>query len=113
MAQDKIRGERMTTYVAEIEGRAVVAFGAENYAEAQDLITTEWLHDDLAVLESNGRPLWDGKSELHVREAVEEERVQWESSWATALSQGEATADEIDEWVVYLVPVSDPTDNEC
>src|SRR4051812_13288650 len=108
-----MRGGRMTIYVAEIEGRAIVAFGAENYAEARDLMATEWLHDDLAVLETNGRPLWDGKSELHVREAVEEEHAEWESSWAAALLQGEATADEKDEWVVYLVPVSDPTDKEC
>ena len=41
----------MTIYIAEIEGRAIVAFGAENYAEAQDLIAAEWLHDDLAALE--------------------------------------------------------------
>ena len=103
----------MTIYVAEIEGRAVVAFGAENRAEAQDLIDAEWLHDDLIVLETNGRPLWNGESEIHLREAIDEEHAQWESSWAAALLQGEATADEKDEWVVYLVPVSDPTDNGC
>ena len=105
----------MTIYVAEIEGRAIVAFGAENEAEAADLIEAEWLHDDLMVLESNGRPLWDGKSEIHLREAVEEERARWESSWAAALLKGDATAEEKDEWVVYLMPVSDPTniDDEC
>ena len=103
----------MTTYVAEIEGHAVVAFGAENYAEAQDLITTEWLHDDLAVLESNGRPYGTVNRNSTSGRQSKKSASNGNHLGPRHCPQGEATADEIDEWVVYLVPVSDPTDNEC
>ena len=67
----------MAVYVAEIDGRAVVAFNAENDLEAQVVIEDEIFQNDLAVLESRGRPIWDGES-----------------------------------WMVYLLPVSDPTDDK-
>ena len=64
----------MTVYVAEIHGRAVVAFNADNDLEAEREIEDEIFQNDLAVLESSGRPIWDGEAEIHIREADEDER---------------------------------------
>ena len=64
----------MTVYVAEIDGRAVVAFNADNDLEAELAVEDEIFQNDLAVLESSGRPLWDGEAEIHIREADEDER---------------------------------------
>ena len=98
----------MTMYVAEIEGRAIVAFNAENDAGAYAIAEEDWFKSDLRVLESEGAPLWDGVSEIHIREAIEEERGKWDASRAQARIEGE----DADDWVAYLVPVSDPTDND-
>ena len=50
----------MQTYVAEVAGRAVIAFRAKDEIEAQKWIDTEEdVRSDLAVLENEGRPLWD------------------------------------------------------
>ena len=79
----------MTVYVAEIDGRAVVAFSAENDLEAQVEIEDEIFQNDLAVLESGGRPIWDGEAEIHIREAHEGERGKFDSSRAKAILEGE------------------------
>ena len=99
----------MTVYVAEIDGRAVVAFNADNDLEAELEIEDEIFQNDLAVLESSGRPLWDGEAEIHIREADEDERGKFDSSKAKAVLEGEIGEGEL--WMVYLVPVSDPTDD--
>ena len=37
----------------------------------------EWFRSDLMALERDGKPLWDGKSEIYLREALAEEADQW------------------------------------
>ena len=100
----------MAVYVAEIDGRAVVAFNAENDLEAQVVIEDEIFQNDLAVLESSGRPIWDGEAEIDIREADEVERGKFESSRVKAVLEGEVGEGE--SWMVYLLPVSDPTDDK-
>ena len=100
----------MAVYVAEIDGRAVVAFNAENDLEAQVVIEDEIFQNDLAVLESSGRPIWDGEAEINIRESDEVEKGKFESSRAKAVLEGEVG--ERESWMVYLVPVSDPTDDK-
>ena len=58
----------MKTYVAEIDGRAVLAFVPKE-READAWQTSEANRVDRAVLENEGRPLWDGESEISVRYA--------------------------------------------
>ena len=99
----------MAVYVAEIGGRAVVAFNAANDLEAELEIEDEIFQNDLAVLESSGRPIWDGEAEIHIREADEDERAKFDSSRAKAIREGEIGEGE--SWMLYLVPVSVPTDN--
>ena len=61
------------------------------------------------MLESDGRPLWDGIADLHVREAFDEEAERWRTMWRQAIREGEAEVD--DAFLTFLVPVSDPTDD--
>jgi hypothetical protein len=103
----------MTIFVAEIAGRAIAAFHVETPVDARHFGDEELFRADLMVLESGGRPLWDGKSEIRVREAHEEEADAWRSSRARAILAGDILSTDIDDdWLTYLVPVSDPTDSD-
>jgi hypothetical protein len=107
----------LTIYVAEINGRAVVAFRADNYREAEALVKADWFRDDLSELESDGAPLWDGESEIHCRQAVAEESDAWDKSKARAILDGSSDAeveddDDDESWLMYLIPVTDPTDKD-
>jgi hypothetical protein len=100
----------MKTYVAEIDGRAVLAFRAENEREADAwLHTSEAIRDDLAVLENEGRPLWDGESEISVRYASNGETALWRQR---AAERTEEDGDPLDDVIVFLVPVTDPMDDD-
>jgi hypothetical protein len=68
----------MQTYVAEVAGRAVIAFRAKDEIEAQEWIDTEEaVRSDLTVLENEGRPLWDGETPIVVRAATFAEKAAW------------------------------------
>jgi hypothetical protein len=45
-----------------------------------------------------------------VREAGPEEKAQFDASQAKAIHDGEIEGE--DDWLVFLVPVTDPTDDE-
>ncbi len=101
----------MTVYVAEINGRAIATLDAENKKVAEEWFKGEEFCADLSVLQDEeNQPLWDKKSEIHVRQAVNEEAEEWEKWHAKALL--EKVIDEGDEWVVFLIRVIDPTDPE-
>src|SRR6266480_495977 len=59
----------MTVFVAEINGRAIAAFNAENEIHAEGCAASKPLRADLTVLENEGRPLWNGTDEIFVRKA--------------------------------------------
>jgi len=91
----------MQTYVAEINGEALMAFRALDDVEARAMA------DDpegdvrtslLEVVRVDGSALWDGASPIDVRIAKEHEHTQWQSE-----SEGDA-----DEFEVFLIPVYDP-----
>jgi len=66
----------MQTYVAEIDGRAVMAFRAKNGLEAQNwLDTAQTVRAELMVLQSEGKPLWDGRMEIIARAATLAEKA--------------------------------------
>ena len=68
------------------------------------------LRADLTVLEHEGRPLWDGGSTLHVREAHPGEVSAWQASFARACADGDADEEEDrEDWATFLVEVVDPT----
>jgi hypothetical protein len=60
-------GDRI--YALVIGERAVLAFPAHSFREAQSLLKEAWLLDDLRALQSAGAPVWDGKTKPVVRAA--------------------------------------------
>jgi Asp-tRNA(Asn)/Glu-tRNA(Gln) amidotransferase A subunit family amidase len=63
----------MNTYIAIINGKAVLAFRAEDDDEARAIIEDEGgsMRSDLRALAGmDGKSLWDGKSAIEVREAT-------------------------------------------
>jgi hypothetical protein len=98
----------MKTYVAFIGEEAVLAFRAENDDEAHEMIddTEGSIRSDLkALVGADEKPLWDGKSAIHLREATAAQHAEWEQSRDQAISDEEIdldAGDDPDEWSVYL-----------
>jgi hypothetical protein len=97
-----IGGWNMKTYVAEINGEAIVAFRATGDDDANAIVNDEngelqqVLNGFSQLFRADGSPLWDGQSEIKTRLATEAEDESWhEARNAGALNAGN----------VYLVPV--------
>ncbi len=105
----------MTIYTVEIAGRPIITISADDRDAAVDFTNEEWFRADLMALETREHePLWDGKSELFVREAEEEERATWDKSIALAIAEVDGANREealSKGYVVFLLPVVDPTDS--
>jgi len=99
----------MNTYVAIINGKAVLAFRAEDDDEARAIIDDEEgsMRSDLKVLVGmDGKPLWDGESAIEAREATAAQHAEWKQSRDQAIGDGEIDLDarnNPDEWNVYLI----------
>jgi hypothetical protein len=99
----------MKTYVASIGGNAVLAFRAEDDDQARAIVDNPEgsMRSDLQVLVgADGKPLWDGKSAIRVREATPAQHSEWEESRDQAISDGEIDLDagnDPEEWNVYLI----------
>ena len=98
----------MTVCVAEINGRAIAAFNAENEIQAEVRATSKPFRADLTVLENEGNPLWNGRDEIFIRKALPAEEAQFAASQARAIKNKEIAKD--DDWLMFLVPVN-PTDD--
>ena len=96
----------MTVYVAEINGRAIAAFNAENDIQAEGRASTKPFRGDLTVLENEGQPLWNGADEILVRKALSVEEAQFDASRAQAIKDKEIDVD--DDWLMFLVSLTDP-----
>ena len=97
----------MTVYVAEVSGRGIVAFEAANDVDAATRLTDRTLLRDLRVLQNEGRSLWDGVSQIGLREPSPPELEIWQERPATATA---SLSDDDRSWRVYLVAVVDPTE---
>ena len=97
----------MTVYVAEISGRGIVAFDAANEDEARARLADMAFRRDIVVFQNQGRSLWDGVSEIHLRGALPKEAETWQASHATSDHAGGSGDHE--HGLVFLVPVVDPS----
>ena len=99
----------MNTYVAVIGGKAILTFRAVDDDQAHAMIDDQegGVRSDLKVLlDADGKPLWDGKSAIQVREATGAEHAEWQRSRDQAISDGEIdldARDDPDNWNVYLM----------
>jgi hypothetical protein len=101
----------MKTYVASINGNAVLAFRAEDDDQARAIINDPeggMRSDLLTLIGADGKSLWDGKSAIQAREATPAQHAEWEQSRDQAISDGEidlGAGNDPDEWNVYLIGV--------
>ncbi len=102
----------MNTYVAIIGGKAVLTFRAVDDDQARAMTDDQEgsVRSDLKVLaDMDGKPLWDGKSAIQVREATVAQDAEWKRSRDQAIIDGEIDLDvgnNPDEWNVYLMGAS-------
>jgi hypothetical protein len=96
-------------FVLEIKGTAILAFEADDMADARAYTENAGEREDLTELRSNGAPLWNGKDAMNVRPATDAEAAlfeeQREEDW-----EGEPHAD-TEDFFVYLVPLDEPEED--
>ena len=102
MLFDLVGSKIMTVYVAEIKGRGIAAFHANNGSDAERLVRDRVFRDDFMVLATGGLPLWDGVTDIEVRLARPDEEVKWRASRATARLCGET---QIEHWKPFRHPL--------
>lgn len=102
-------------WTIEIAGRAVMAFSAEDSESAQLISSEPYIREDLELFEDeSGKPLWDGDSDIFVREAEFDEQKIWDKVVARAVQDGdvETRHEALDHgYCVFLIPIRDPTDD--
>jgi hypothetical protein len=98
---------KMTIYVAEVSGRGIAAFDAADEDEAKARLADTALRRDLVLFQNQGRPLWDGVSEIQLRRALPKEAETWQAGYATAAKPG--GCGDHQHGLVFLVPVVDPS----
>jgi len=117
--------ETMKTYVAEINGEAVMAFRAIDDDDAHDMASDvdgdlqQSLNESSGMVREDGSPLWDGKSEIRVRPATEAEDEDWRIARDAEIEnadEGELIDSEIeddfDDFNIYLIPVKSVDEEE-
>src|SRR6476620_10354024 len=93
----------MHTYVAAIDGRAIFAFRSADVVGAQAWLDVHGLmRRTLARLQSDGRAVWDGRSEILAREATSGESATWSRSSDRGASREQL--EEPDILTVWLIP---------
>jgi hypothetical protein len=85
----------MTIYVAAIKGRGIAAFEAGDHTAADIRVRDCMFRDDLMVLATDGVPLWDGVTNIDIRQALPDEEAKWRAAHAKAIRRGDI--DETDE----------------
>ena len=114
--------EIMKTYVAEINGEAVVAFRAIDDDDARDMVSDEdgdlqqSLNESSGIVRADGSPLWDGKSEIIARPATQAEDESWRKARDAEIESADQGAsgleDDFDDFTVYLISVKSVGDDE-
>jgi hypothetical protein len=94
----------MTLFTIEVRGRPTLVFSSRD-REVMGEVLAAAVSGDLAVLGRDGRPIWDGASQLALRQARPEEATRWQQGFARAVRVGESA-------LVFLVEVVGPADAE-
>lgn len=118
-------GLEMKTYVAVIDGEAIMAFRAEDDDHAYDLAYEDdgglqlGLNGFSGLLRADGRVLWDEVSEITVRRATKEEHARWIAGRDAETGSSydgkqidPAMGDDPDDINVYLIPVTSVDDED-
>lgn len=97
----------MPLYVIEIAGEPIVVFPEADLALAKQEAATGNVTEALQEFERDGHPVWDGEASLTVRDADADESALFEAGLAEAIEDGDITAEERDEFAVFLIETDD------
>ena len=95
-------------FTIEIAGWAIAVTNADEL-QARELIESEEFREDLTLMHSDGKPVWDGKAELALRKATEDEVEEFDE--ADDLDDDEME-DDGDPAVVFLIDIDDEDEDE-
>jgi hypothetical protein len=99
----------METYVVNVGGNAVLAFRAEDDEQARAVAHSSNMQSDLRTLtDMDGKPLWDGTSDIQVLRASADHHAEWEQSRDQAVTNGDIdlnAGDSPDDWEVYFLEI--------
>jgi hypothetical protein len=118
--------EEMKTYVAEINGEAVVAFRAMDDEDAHDMVNDadgdlrQSLDESSGMVREDGSPLWDGKSKIIARPATDAEDESWREARDSEIGDADEDEpidseieDDFEDFNVYLIPVKPIEDEDA
>jgi hypothetical protein len=94
----------MDHFTIEIGGNAVACFRSENDEDAKHFFEADDFREDLTILQSQGKAVWDGVAPITLRKATTEEAGEVEHAYEFD-DDPARTID--DEFVVFLIPISD------
>lgn len=95
----------MQTYVAEIDGRGIFAFRADDVARAQAWLDIHAvMRHALETVHSDGRPIWNGRAPIIARNATSFEAMTWRKLRDELAAMG--PLEEPDIITVWLIPTS-------
>ena len=98
-------------YTLDIAGKPLPITDADE-AQSRELFNSDAFKEDIAAMESDGKPLWDGKAPLVIRPSSKEETENFEQ----ALDEGDEDEDDAEDGldedevginVLFLVPVDE------
>jgi len=90
-------------FTLEIDGRPIAITDAEE-VQARDIFQSDEFRQDLAVMTSEGTPLWNGQAPLTIRPASEQEIAAFEAP-EFDVDDDEDEEDGDGVFVTFLVPV--------
>lgn len=109
-------------FTLEIDGTAIAVINGDE-ATARDLFTCDGFKEDIRTLTVDGKPIWNGTSELKVRAASQDEIEEFDEAIAADQGEGDfepdpqhaddASDDEEDEAdIVFLVDIDDEDEDQ-
>jgi hypothetical protein len=98
----------MKYFTVEIGGKPIASFRSEDQEDAEHFFEAEDFREDLKVMKSDGKPLWNGLATLNLRDASVEEQAEVDQAYEF---DEDLPKEADDEFVVFLVPVEDPADD--
>jgi hypothetical protein len=102
----------MQTYVAEIDGRGIFAFRADDVACAQAWLDIHAvMRHALETVHSDGQPIWNGRAPIIARHATSSEATTWINLRDELVATGRL--EEPDIITVWLIPTSDQRTSEA
>jgi hypothetical protein len=94
----------MALFTVEVRGRPILVFSSRDREAVGEALAAA-ISGDWALFGQDGRPIWDGESQLLLRQARPEEAARWQQGFARAARVGDSA-------LVFLVEVAGPVEDD-